>query len=685
MKRYTSLFIALLFALHISVANAKPNQLTPTITWELLKDGTLMISGTGDMPDFELSTKDHWRNKKFKKKIVRIIIGEGITSVGDYNFSFFSKLDYKNLVSISLPSTLRSIGREAFFGWPLSNITFPENLEIIGEGAFEFSQLKSIKLPENISIGKGAFYYCSSLSQVEFPTHLKDGIIRSETFSKTPLKNILLPKNVTIETNAFKGCALLRSVDFQNGSPKIQKGAFINTDLNELLNIDNVSEEYLTQEYFSGSAINRIIRDRQEKAKQLELAAAKKRAEEEAARNPKPKATTTAATTAGNTSEAKPLNKIVWPENRNVVRVNRYDSDFRFTDGMLPIGNSDLHGWGFVDESGRLSVPYEWQFSDYGTPHFDSGHCLVAKYEKSPAGLEYKRWYIIDKQGRANKLPANIKKVSNFHNGIASVVSQNGNVATQFFINTKGMRVFPNLSRTIMWAYVTPDPVEARPFKNGLAAYYDIDSKRYGFINTKGQFVVKPVFLDAHDFSEGLAAVKLPATQSNPAAWGFIDTSGKMVIPAKFSIEPGNFRTGRAPVEKRNGHKVMINKSGEVVSPEFYELSECFSNGNAIAGNMGYNYFLIDSNYKQISDGMPDISLKEQPYIEKNGLFQTFNKGLYGSVTRLTSTAKFLIGYTIDHTTGPLSDKLIHIRRNGIDAFMNYEGVVVFSIEANEF
>ena len=640
MKQYTALFLAVLFALHISVANAKPNQLTPTITWELLKDGTLMISGTGDMPDFEYSTKDYWRNKKFQKKITRIIIGEGITSVGDYNFYGLWKHNYKNLIYISLPSTLRSIGREAFIGWPLSVIDLPDNLEIIGEEAFMGSSIESVKLPKNISIGKGAFSYAYSL----------------------------------------------RSVDFQNGSPKIQKEAFTTSkNIDDLLNIDNVSEEYLTQEYFSGSAIDRIVLTRQEKAKQRELAAAKKRAEEEAARNPEPKATTTAASPAGNTSEAKPLNRIVWPENRNVVRVNRYDSDFRFTDGMLPVWNSDLHGWGFVDESGRLAVPYEWQFEDYGTPHFDSGHCLVAKYEKSPAGLEYKRWYIIDKQGRANKLPANIKKVSNFHNGIASVVSQNGDVATQFFINTKGVRVFPNLSRTIMWAYVTPDPVEARPFKNGLAAYYDIDSRRYGFINTKGQFVVKPVFLDAHDFSEGLAAVKLPATQSNPAAWGFIDTSGKMVIPAKFSIEPGNFRTGRAPVEKRNGHKVMINKAGEVVSPEFYELSECFSNGNAIAGNMGYNYFLIDSNYKQISDGMPDISLKEQPYIEKNGLFQTFNKGLYGSVTRLTSTAKFLIGYTIDHTTGPLSDKLIHIRRNGIDAFMNYEGVVVFSIEANEF
>lgn len=484
---------------------------------------------------------------------------------------------------------------------------------------------------------------------------------------------------------------MLTNIDFQNGSPSIGERAFVGCLIDSVENADNLSEEYLNPGYFTGPFIDGIMQIRLQKEKELagaeaqkrleEEADAKKRAEEAEALKPKPKAVAKTV----NSPTTQPISQIVWPADRRVVRVNNYDSDFRFTDGMLPIWNSDLNAWGFVDESGRLAVPYEWQFDSFDTPHFDSGHCLVAKYEKSPAGISYKRWYIIDKQGRSVKLPANIEKVSNFQNGIASVVSKKGNVATQFFINTKGVRVFPNLSRTIMWAYVTPDPIAARPFKNGLAAYYDRDTERYGFINTKGQFVVKPVFLDAHDFSDGLAAVKLPATQSNPAAWGFIDTSGKMVIPAKFSIEPGNFRTGRAPVEKRNGHKVMIDKSGEVVSPEFYELSECFSNGNAIAGNRGYNYFLIDSDYKQISEGMPDISLKDQPFLERNGVFVPFYKGQYGATPRLTSTAKFLLGQTKDGRAGYLSDNLIHIKYNGIDAFMTYDGVVVFSIEDNEF
>ena len=601
MKRYSIITIILIFALQTFVASAKPKQLTPTITWELQKDGTLMITGAGDMPDFKAYTDDFWIKEKTMKKIKKIVIGEGITSIGDCNFYGF--ISSENLSGISLPTSLRSIGENAFGLWPRIPIEIPDGVELIDRQAFKYSIIQTIKLPKNVKIGQEAFYG-----------------------------------------------SMLTNIDFQNGSPSIGERAFVGCRIGSVENADNLSEEYLNPGYFTGPFIDGIMQIRLQKEKELaeaeaqkqleEEAAAKKRAEEAEALKPKPKAVATTV----NSPTTQPISQIVWPADRRVVRVNNYDSDFRFTDGMLPIWNSDLNAWGFVDESGRLAVPCEWQFDSFDTPHFDSGHCLVAKYEKSPAGISYKRWYIIDKQGRSVKLPANIEKVSNFQNGIASVVSKKGNVATQFFINTKGVRVFPNLSRTIMWAYVTPDPIAARPFKNGLAAYYDRDTERYGFINTKGQFVVKPVFIDAHDFSDGLAAVKLPATQSNPAAWGFIDTSGKMVIPAKFSIEPGNFRTGRAPVEKRNGHKVMIDKSGEVVSPEFYELSECFSNGNAIAGNRGYNYFLIDSDYKQISEGMPDISLKDQPFLERNGVFVPFYKGQYGATPRLTSTAKFLLG-----------------------------------------
>ena len=642
MKRYSIITIILIFALQTFVASAKPKQLTPTITWELQKDGTLMITGAGDMPDFKAYTDDFWIKEKTMKKIKKIVIGEGITSIGDCNFYGF--ISSENLSGISLPTSLRSIGENAFGLWPRIPIEIPDGVELIDRQAFKYSIIQTIKLPKNVKIGQEAFYG-----------------------------------------------SMLTNIDFQIGSPSIGERAFVGCLIDSVENADNLSEEYLNPGYFTGPFIDGIMQIRLQKEKELagaeaqkrleEEADAKKRAEEAEALKPKPKAVAKTV----NSPTTQPISQIVWPADRRVVRVNNYDSDFRFTDGMLPIWNSDLNAWGFVDESGRLAVPYEWQFDSFDTPHFDSGHCLVAKYEKSPAGISYKRWYIIDKQGRSVKLPANIEKVSNFQNGIASVVSKKGNVATQFFINTKGVRVFPNLSRTIMWAYVTPDPIAARPFKNGLAAYYDRDTERYGFINTKGQFVVKPVFLDAHDFSDGLAAVKLPATQSNPAAWGFIDTSGKMVIPAKFSIEPGNFRTGRAPVEKRNGHKVMIDKSGEVVSPEFYELSECFSNGNAIAGNRGYNYFLIDSDYKQISEGMPDISLKDQPFLERNGVFVPFYKGQYGATPRLTSTAKFLLGQTKDGRAGYLSDNLIHIKYNGIDAFMTYDGVVVFSIEDNEF
>lgn len=319
MKLYSTITILLLFALQTFVASAKPKQLTPTITWELQKDGTLMITGAGDMPDFKAYTDDFWIKEKTMKKIKKIVIGEGITSIGDCNFYGF--ISSENLSGISLPTSLRSIGENAFGLWPRIPIEIPDGVELIDRMAFAFSIIQTIKLPKNVKIGQEAFYG-----------------------------------------------SMLTNIDFQNGSPSIGERAFVGCSIDSVENADNLSEEYLNPGYFTGPFIDGIMQIRQQKEKELaeaeakkrleEEAAAKKRAEEAEALKPKPKG----VATTGNSPTAQPISKIVWPADRRVVRVNNYDSDFRFTDGMLPIWNSDLNAWGFVDESGRLAVPFEWQF-----------------------------------------------------------------------------------------------------------------------------------------------------------------------------------------------------------------------------------------------------------------------------------------------------------------------------------
>ena len=71
----------------------------------------------------------------------------------------------------------------------------------------------------------------------------------------------------------------------------------------------------------------------------------------------------------------------------------------------------------------------------------------------------------------------------------------------------------------------------------------------------------------ARDFSEGLAAVK------KDDLWGYIDASGKMVIPPRYHWAQ-EFEDGRAEVTLPDGDEVIIDRTGNVVAPADDENDE---------------------------------------------------------------------------------------------------------------
>ena len=66
------------------------------------------------------------------------------------------------------------------------------------------------------------------------------------------------------------------------------------------------------------------------------------------------------------------------------------------------------------------------------------------------------------------------------------------------------------------------------------------NDRYYGFILHDGTVVVKPKYIEAHEFSEGLAAV-----MDTNHRWGFINTAGKRVftLPSYVS-KVGDFNEG---------------------------------------------------------------------------------------------------------------------------------------------
>ena len=97
----------------------------------------------------------------------------------------------------------------------------------------------------------------------------------------------------------------------------------------------------------------------------------------------------------------------------------------------------------------------------------------------------------------------------------------------------------------------------------------------------KGDYIVQPTYVDADIFSaDGLAPVKVEKE------WGFIDVSGKLVIPANYQITAGGlvslfkkeekgFTQGlaRVKLEKKWG---FIKTDGKVLGDKWFENAELF-------------------------------------------------------------------------------------------------------------
>ncbi len=106
--------------------------------------------------------------------------------------------------------------------------------------------------------------------------------------------------------------------------------------------------------------------------------------------------------------------------------------------------------------------------------------------------------------------------------------------------------------------------VSAAPFANGYAAISNDDNKR-GYINEKGEIVIKPSYDRAFDFSaDGLAIVGKELNDST-VKYFTIDTKGNELF--SFSSNEykdfGSFISGYIPVQKANNDVILLDKKGK--------------------------------------------------------------------------------------------------------------------------
>lgn len=142
------------------------------------------------------------------------------------------------------------------------------------------------------------------------------------------------------------------------------------------------------------------------------------------------------------------------------------------------------------------------------------------------------------------------------------------------------------------------------PFSEGLTPIHSAVSEKYGFIDKKLKLVIPVSFKQACPFSDGLAAV-----QNNDGNWGFINKTGRLVIPYTYSRRPSRFMSGLARVENNNGRWGYINKENKVVITPKYQFTSSFYKGYALVReSQNHPVLLIDSTGKTVTTFPKDAS-----------------------------------------------------------------------------
>ena len=168
MRKKTGLFILILSIVIVGIASIPVKADEPAkngtwgdISWNLSDDGTLLITGRGEIKSWDSGMSvdaPSWTDYTMgdqELKVTSIVFDEGITRIGANTFVLCS-----DVVSIDFPSTLEEIDEVAFaYCESLSSVVIPKSVKKIGANAFvEAHSLKTIYIDKaGVDIDATAF------------------------------------------------------------------------------------------------------------------------------------------------------------------------------------------------------------------------------------------------------------------------------------------------------------------------------------------------------------------------------------------------------------------------------------------------------------------------------------------------------------------------------------------------
>jgi hypothetical protein len=247
-------------------------------------------------------------------------------------------------------------------------------------------------------------------------------------------------------------------------------------------------------------------------------------------------------------------------ETGELIIAPRFDEAYDFSEGLAYVEAEGQRA--FINRYGKVLI----RLGEKTLPSlegFASGfhEGLAVVYEQGrfeAGGVHYLEVGFIDRSGKL-VFTGWYESAASFSEGLAAVVVGRGREARYGFVNKKGeMVIKPRFSPLLQ----QHDQIQSLSrFSEGLASVKV--GNLYGYIDKKGDFRIPPQFLSANDFSEGLACVRLNDKT------GYIDKSGRwVIIPWDAPYMGGRFKEGLAPVSFSEGGGIgwgYIDRTGKAI------------------------------------------------------------------------------------------------------------------------